>query len=163
MGRPYNTRDFEALLNNILSFFPDAAIGLDVITGFPGEDNSDFQTTLNFISKLSIAYLHIFPFSRRPGTVAYSLPEQVPKQEKNLRAQKLLQLGKQKKEKYKQKLINEKIILRGILEDMENGRGTFLSDHYIRAYTFTNEKAGELLKIIPQQIYRDGLFGTKVE
>jgi hypothetical protein len=74
-----------------------------------------------------------------------------------------LQLGKQKKEKYKQKLINEKIILRGILEDMENGRGTFLSDHYIRAYTFTNEKAGELLKIIPQQIYRDGVFGTKVE
>ncbi len=163
MGRPYNTRDFEALLNNILSFFPDAAIGLDVITGFPGEDNSDFQTTLNFISKLSIAYLHIFPFSRRPGTVAYSLPEQVPKPEKNLRAQKLLQLGKQKKEKYKQKLINEKIILRGILEDMENGRGTFLSDHYIRAYTFTNEKAGELLKIIPQQTYRDGVFGTKVE
>jgi hypothetical protein len=46
---------------------------------------------------------------------------------------------------------------------MENGRGTFLSDHYIRAYTFTNEKAGELLKIIPQQTYRDGVFGTKVE
>jgi hypothetical protein len=74
-----------------------------------------------------------------------------------------LQLGKQKKEKYKQKLINEQIILRGILEGMENGRATFLSDHYIRAYTFAIEKAGELLKIIPQQIYKDGVFGTKVE
>jgi len=46
---------------------------------------------------------------------------------------------------------------------MENGRGTFLSDHYIRAYTFTNKKAGELLKIIPQQLYKDGVFGAKAE
>lgn len=163
MGRPYNSSDFEVLLNHIFSFFPDAAIGLDVITGFPGESSSDFQATLNFIAKLPIAYLHIFPFSCRPGTAAYSLPEQVSKQEKNRRAQRLLQLGKEKKEYYKQKMINEKILLRGILESKENEIGTILSDHYIRAYTSTNKKAGELLKIIPQQLYKDGVFGAKAE
>jgi hypothetical protein len=60
-------------------------------------------------------------------------------------------------------MINEKILLRGILESKENEIGTILSDHYIRAYTSTNKKAGELLKIIPQQLYKDGVFGAKAE
>lgn len=163
MGRPYGTGEFQTLIDNILNYFPDAAIGLDVITGFPGETSSDFQITFDFIDKLPVAYLHIFPFSRRPGTVAFNFSEQIPRQEKNLRVHQLLQLGKQKKEIYKQKLIQEKIILQGILESSENGIGTFLSDHYIRAYTSTKEKAGELIKIIPQQLYKEGVLDIKAE
>ncbi|MCB5258834.1 MAG: tRNA (N(6)-L-threonylcarbamoyladenosine(37)-C(2))-methylthiotransferase MtaB [Candidatus Cloacimonadaceae bacterium] len=163
MGRPYGTGEFQTLIDNILNYFPDAAIGLDVITGFPGETSSDFQITFDFIDKLPVAYLHIFPFSRRPGTVAFNFSEQILRQEKNLRVHQLLQLGKQKKEIYKQKLIQEKIILQGILESSENGIGTFLSDHYIRAYTSTKEKAGELIKIIPQQLYKEGVLDIKAE
>jgi threonylcarbamoyladenosine tRNA methylthiotransferase MtaB len=163
MGRPYGTGEFQTLIDNILNYFPDAAIGLDVITGFPGETSSDFQITFDFIDKLPVAYLHIFPFSRRPGTVAFNFSEQIPRQEKNLRVHQLLQLGKQKKEIYKQKLIQEKIILQGILESSENGIGTFLSDHYIRAHTSTKEKAGELIKIIPQQLYKEGVLDIKAE
>lgn len=157
MGRHYGTEAFSTLISDLLARFPDAAIGLDVIAGFPGETEAEFSHTLAFLEMLGIAYLHAFSFSRRKGTPAYDLPGQIPKNEINHRTNALTDLSARKKELYKQKLIRERIALRGVCESLSHGLGTFLSDHYIRGYAQDPPAAGQICRIVPQTIYRDGL------
>ncbi len=70
MNRPYTAEQYRARVAAILSALPDACIGADVIVGFPGESEGDFEETLRLVSGLGLAYLHVFPFSPRPGTAA---------------------------------------------------------------------------------------------
>ena len=76
---------------------PDAAIGADVIAGFPGETEEDHQATIEFIERLPLTYVHVFSFSSRPGTAAADLREQVPEQVVARRARELRALGEEKK------------------------------------------------------------------
>jgi len=81
--------------------FPTAALGLDVLVGFPGETASDFEATLALVETLPVAYLHVFPFSPRPGTRAHTLPR-LPGREVQRRAQRMRELGQAKKTSYYQ-------------------------------------------------------------
>jgi threonylcarbamoyladenosine tRNA methylthiotransferase MtaB len=97
MNRNYTPAYFEDLVNGLVGAVPHLAIGLDVIGGFPGEDEQAFGNTLNLTERLPIAYLHVFPFSRRKGTAADSLPGQVPSQVIRNRCQALRALGQKKR------------------------------------------------------------------
>src|SRR6202047_2963964 len=74
----------------------DAAIGADIIAGFPGETNVDHNSTLSFIERLPFTYLHVFSFSKRPGTRAADLPDEVPATAIKQRARDLRALGEAK-------------------------------------------------------------------
>ncbi len=74
MGRPYQPGHFRALVMELHRRFPTAALGLDVMVGFPGETAADFEATRTLVETLPVAYLHVFPFSPRPGTQAQTLP-----------------------------------------------------------------------------------------
>jgi threonylcarbamoyladenosine tRNA methylthiotransferase MtaB len=78
------------------STLPDAAIGLDVIVGFPGESDDEFANTVCLIEELPVTHLHVFPFSRRPGTPAAAMPGQLPGPIKKTRAERLRVLGAEK-------------------------------------------------------------------
>ena len=78
MNRHYHTAFFRALLQRAAAAVPDLAIGLDVIAGFPGESEAEFAATCELLQSLPISHLHVFPFSRRPGTPAATLPGQLP-------------------------------------------------------------------------------------
>ncbi len=158
MGRHYDASKFHALIATILQSFPDAAIGLDVIAGFPSETESEFQNTLDLISGLDIAYLHAFTFSRRWGTAAYTMPGQLSNQEKNRRVKLLTALSSQKKQLYIEKLIRDKIPLRGVCESVSNGLATLLSDHFIRAYTDHPSTQGQILTGVPAETCHDGVM-----
>lgn len=97
MNRKYTVEEFSSVVNKIIQFIPDAGIGLDVLVGFPGEDEAMFANTLELIERLPIAYLHVFPYSRRPGTVAEKMPDQVPKAVKDERVARLQELNHKKK------------------------------------------------------------------
>jgi threonylcarbamoyladenosine tRNA methylthiotransferase MtaB len=157
MNRDYGTREVKELLSEIHRLMPHAAIGMDVITGFPGEDEGEFEATRAFLDGLDIAYLHVFSFSRRRGTPADSLPGQVSNQEKKRRAGILTQLGARKKNAYKDRLIAHGVKLRGVSEKLVKGRVTFLSDHYVRVYAKTGFSQGELLQIVPTRKHLDGV------
>jgi threonylcarbamoyladenosine tRNA methylthiotransferase MtaB len=75
MGRPYHPEYFREVVLELHRRFPTAALGLDVLVGFPGETTSDFEATLNLVKTLPVAYLHVFPFSPRPGTPAIPSPD----------------------------------------------------------------------------------------
>jgi threonylcarbamoyladenosine tRNA methylthiotransferase MtaB len=77
MRRPYTARYFQAVVENIRRRLPHAAIGTDVIVGFPGESDMDFAATIHLLDSLPLAYMHVFPYSDRPGTAAAVLTSKV--------------------------------------------------------------------------------------
>jgi threonylcarbamoyladenosine tRNA methylthiotransferase MtaB len=96
MRRRYKTKHFADRISKIKSLMPSAGIGADVIVGFPGESEADFEITRSFIESQELSYLHVFSFSGRPGTVAESLPEMVSHSEKERRSKILTALSESK-------------------------------------------------------------------
>jgi threonylcarbamoyladenosine tRNA methylthiotransferase MtaB len=97
MGRPYSHQDFMALIDHIHELMPDAAIGVDTLIGFPGETEAAFENTYELIAGLPIGYLHVFPFSERPGTPAATLPNKLDSRVIKARAERMRELSHQKR------------------------------------------------------------------
>lgn len=97
MKRRYKRNVFAEKVAYIKQLMPEACIAVDVIAGFPGESEEDFMDTYNFINSLPISYLHVFPYSKRPGTLAFSFPDQLNKACKSERTKRLIELSNQKK------------------------------------------------------------------
>ena len=95
MCRKYNVEDYINKVNKITKILPNISITTDVIVGFPGETDEEFQETYDFIKKVNFAELHVFPFSAREGTKAYSMPDQVKPEVKAARVEKLLKLSEE--------------------------------------------------------------------
>lgn len=95
MHRPYDTARFAELLKEIRSYVPDVAITTDIIVGFPGETEEEFEETLAFARSCGFAKMHIFPYSKRKGTPAEKMPNQVEEQVKQERAARLSELDKE--------------------------------------------------------------------
>ena len=89
MRRRYRAETFRNRIETVRSSMPDAFIGVDVIVGFPGETDEDFRQTYDLLESLAPAYLHVFPFSERPGTPAADMPGRVRDDLKTLRAERL--------------------------------------------------------------------------
>ncbi len=107
MNRHYTTAFFSELVKKIHDAIPQAAIGLDVITGFPGENDEAFERTYGLIDALPVSHLHVFPYSRRPGTPAARMPQQVPPAVAKERAARLRTLGERKLEAFSRNFLGE--------------------------------------------------------
>jgi len=102
MKRKYKRDVFAVRVNKIKSLMPDACIAADVIAGFPGETAEDFDDACRFIESLDITYLHVFTYSRRPGTRATEFEGQVDEKEKHRRSLVLHELSESKKQAFYQ-------------------------------------------------------------
>jgi threonylcarbamoyladenosine tRNA methylthiotransferase MtaB len=96
MRRPYGREAFRTLIERVAAAMPAAAIGLDVIVGFPGETEAEFENTVRLIEELPVTHLHVFPYSKRPGTAAAAMPGHLPGDVKKARAERLRRLGAEK-------------------------------------------------------------------
>lgn len=94
MNRKYTTAEYMDLVNKIRESFPDASITTDVMVGFPNESNEDFEQSLAFVEKVGFSRIHVFPYSKRDGTVAAKRPNQIPDNIKNIRAKKMTDAAK---------------------------------------------------------------------
>jgi threonylcarbamoyladenosine tRNA methylthiotransferase MtaB len=101
MHRWYRSGHYAERVNLIRRLLPDAAIGADVIVGFPGETDADYRATVEFIERLPFTYLHVFSFSERPGTAATSLRDAVPLQTIRERARELRDLAQRKSDAFR--------------------------------------------------------------
>jgi threonylcarbamoyladenosine tRNA methylthiotransferase MtaB len=106
MGRPYHPEHFRDLVMDLHRQFPQAALGLDVLVGFPTETSADFEATRTLVETLPVAYLHVFPFSPRPGTPAQDM-RPLPGEEVQRRAQVMRKLGQNKKEAFYQAQVGQ--------------------------------------------------------
>ena len=87
MNRHYSSVEYEDLCSRLREVFPDVNITTDVMVGFPGETQSDFEISLDFVKHIRFEKVHVFPYSRRPGTLAANMPEQIENVEKQRRAE----------------------------------------------------------------------------
>jgi len=147
MNRPYSTGQFRELIEEIISIKPDIALGSDLIVGLPGESEELFQESFTFIEQLPLAYLHIFPYSRRPRTRAADMPGIPTAAITVKRCSITAGLMMEKRKGYREMLINRKAELSGILECERGNYWTALSDHYIRIYYKNRQGSkGDLIK-----------------
>ena len=107
MNRKYNTAEYKEAVERIRTFFKQPAITTDVIVGFPGETEEEFAQTKQFLSEIHFSKMHIFKYSRRKGTVADRMKEQVPDQIKAVRSDRLLALDEEEEAAYMKQFIGQ--------------------------------------------------------
>ena len=135
MNRDYTSGMFAKLVGNIHKRMPLSCIGVDVMAGFPGEDDPAFENTYKLINDLPISYLHVFPFSPRKGTAAAGFSEQIDHRVIKERAGKLRKLGQRKREAfYRRCLGSEFPVLAEGWESKEKGLIKGLSDNYLKVF-----------------------------
>ncbi|HHE38408.1 MAG TPA: tRNA (N(6)-L-threonylcarbamoyladenosine(37)-C(2))-methylthiotransferase MtaB [Candidatus Cloacimonetes bacterium] len=158
MNRKYSTAEFSNLIRKLHQTIPDLAIGLDVITGLPGETDELFSKTEKFLSELDFTYLHVFSYSNRPGTKAAEMKDQINGKKIKERSNRLIRLSENKTGKYIDKILDKNMKLSGIIESQVNGFWTALSDYYIRIY-FKNKEdlRKKYLKFKPVKKIFDGI------
>lgn len=100
MRRRYTPEEYLKAAAILRKYFPGCALTTDIIAGFPGETDAEMEETVEFVKKANFARIHVFPYSRRSGTVADRLPGQVPEEIKKLRTQKLIEIGNILEENY---------------------------------------------------------------
>ena len=132
MHRPYTSQFYCDRVEAIVRQVPDVAIGSDVLVGFPGETDSAFENTIRLIESLPLAYLHVFPFSRRKGTAAYGFTNQVAPAIIKQRCRRLRQLGHEKKTAFYRKFIGRPLeVLIERAQRSEHGWLRGISHNYI--------------------------------
>ncbi len=108
MNRHYTTEEYLEKCGMLREVFENPALTTDIIVGFPGESEEDFQTTLEFVKKVGFAQIHVFKYSKRAGTVAAKMPNQVDEKEKTKRSEKLIQVGLELTRQYRQGFIGKR-------------------------------------------------------
>jgi len=132
MKRPYTAEHFSARVQEIRERIPDAAIGADVLIGFPGETEKAFESTIRLVEKLPLTYLHVFPFSPRAGTPAAKMPDPVQPQIQKERARRIRKLGDAKRSEFYHSAINKPLeVLIEEKRDPETGWLKGTSSNYI--------------------------------
>ena len=151
MHRWYRTAHYARRVELIREYLPHAAIGADVIAGFPGESEAQHAETLEFIARLSFTYLHVFSYSLRPGTKAAALPNQVPGHVIKRRARELRALGEGKAAAFRESHVGRSLRVLTLRRDPDAPDFTpALSSNYVRvqlpgahdANTFHDVRAG---------------------
>lgn len=116
MNRHYTSKEYYEKCVLLRKYFEHPAITTDVIVGFPGETEEEFETTRKFIEKVGFYETHVFKYSRRNGTKAANMPNQVPEQEKARRSQILLELCRIKKAEFEEQMVGRTVEV--LLEDI---------------------------------------------
>lgn len=159
MRRPYNSRLFRDLVTKIHSRVPDVGVGVDVIVGFPGETEQQFQNTRDLIKSLPLSYLHVFPYSARPGTDAAGYCDQLPAPLIKERAACLRELAEYKKKIFMSKQLGK--ILKVVVEDVEAaGMHQGLSGNYLKVlFPCSQELQREIVQVTALSMTSLGLAG----
>ncbi len=136
MNRPYQPEEFIRVIDYIHAGDPDAGIGSDVIVGFPGETDADFEATKKIINELPFSYLHIFPFSERPGTAAAKMKNKVHDAIITERAAELQEYAARKKNSFIHSRMSQPRTALTIKHKKINGKNytTAITDNYIRVH-----------------------------
>lgn len=119
MRRKYGATDLIVMGDELQAALPDAAIGTDVIAGFPGETDAEFDETVAMLERLPVTYFHVFPYSKRTGTTAAKRTDHLPPQVIRARAQRLRELGAEKRASFARRFVGTRLEVLVEREDAE--------------------------------------------
>jgi len=129
MNRKYTTEEFEEVTKRLRKVYPQVALTTDIIVGFPGETEEEFQKTYQFLEKIAFYKMHIFKYSKRKGTLAANMPNQVPPEKQEERSKALIALSDKQQQTQNKAYIGK--TLEVLLEETENGYTKGHTTNYI--------------------------------
>ena len=145
MNRKYTTVEFERVVERLRNTFPDVALTTDIIVGFPGETEEEFNTTYKYLEKIKFYQMHVFKYSQRKGTRAAIMPNQIQGDEKEKRSHKLIELSNKNEKEFLEKYIGKEML---VLFEQENGEYTKgHSSNYITVKMKKNNIENKIKKV----------------
>lgn len=158
MNRRYTTEEFKAVTKRLRAKFPNAALTTDIIVGFPGETDDEFNTTYEFLKEIAFYKMHIFKYSQRKGTKAAVMPNQVDGKIKEERSKKLIELSNENEYNYNKKYIGKQVEV--LFEERE---GEYLKGHttnyiVVKHKTDKNDLINKIAKVTVSEAKQDCLM-----
>ena len=157
MKRKYNTARYYQSVELLRKFFPECAVTTDMIVAFPGETEEEFAESLAFIRKCAFADMHIFPYSRRPGTPADKMPGQHNNATKEARSRAAIALAEEMSRAYREGFVGR--TLEVLFEEREGEFYTGHAPNYIKVYARGENLHNEIRTVTVLEVYRDGVIG----
>ncbi|MBI4304518.1 MAG: tRNA (N(6)-L-threonylcarbamoyladenosine(37)-C(2))-methylthiotransferase MtaB [Chloroflexi bacterium] len=147
MNRRYSAKEYQEALSLIRNRVPDTAITTDIIVGFPGETDAEFEESYETCRKSEFARIHVFTYSPRQGTAAARMPQQVPDNIKRQRSQRMLALAAESAERFRQRFVGK---LLPVLWEQQNSDGLWagFTDNYIKVETRSNQDLTNKLELV---------------
>ncbi len=166
MARRYNTARYREIITTARRLIPGVAISTDIITGFPGESDEDFELTYQFARELHFAKAHIFRFSPRQGTPAARMKGQVRDEVKKARSERLLALNELDARNFRQQFLGETVEV--LIEGRKHGRWEGLTDNYLRVELEQmpdppdHNWQNTIIRARLERLVEDGILGTLI-
>ncbi|WP_127717992.1 tRNA (N(6)-L-threonylcarbamoyladenosine(37)-C(2))-methylthiotransferase MtaB [Halobacteriovorax sp. HLS] len=163
MRRKYTVADYKKVIDKIITAFPDAGIGADLICGFPGETNEQFQNTYNLVKELPITHFHVFPYSKRKGTTASKMDNHIHNATKKDRVNSLIHLGEAKLSMFSEDQVGTKS---NVLFERRNKDGLYTgyTTNYVKVFVDTSEELKNTVRTVYLKEYKNGkLFAELVQ
>jgi threonylcarbamoyladenosine tRNA methylthiotransferase MtaB len=158
MKRRYTAADYQRAVSRIREMVPEAAITTDIIVGFPGETEAEFEESFDFCRQMEFARIHVFPYSPRRETEAARMPRQVGDKVKKQRCQKMLALAEESARNFRQRFLGRTMTV--LWEKQSGGTWSGLTDNYIKVYTKSSEDlTNKLMPVRLAEVRGDGVWG----
>lgn len=138
MNRHYSAEDFEKAANLLRENIPDVSLTTDIMVGFPGETEEEFEKSYNFCKKIGFMQMHVFKYSVREGTKAADMTDQVPENIKDIRSEKMLALSKEMHKNFRDKYIGKKMTVL-VEEKTSSGKYHGTLPNYLDVYISSEE------------------------
>ncbi len=161
MKRKYTTEEYMESLERLRNAFPGCAITTDMIVGFPGETEEEFEKSLSFIRQCQFADMHIFPYSRRPGTPAAEMPGQLPNAVKEARSHRAIAVAQDMSRCYHQELLGTTQAV--LVEGMEGEHSVGHAMNYVKIYIPGAYPRNEIQTVAVKSLYGDGVTGEVIQ
>ena len=161
MKRKYTTEEYMESLERLRNAFPGCAITTDMIVGFPGETEEEFEKSLSFIRQCRFADMHIFPYSRRPGTPAAEMPGQLPNAVKEERSRRAIAVAQDMSRCYHRELLGTTQAV--LVEGMEGEHSVGHAMNYVKIYIPGAYPRNEIQTVAVKSLYGDGVTGEVIQ
>ena len=160
MKRKYDTARYLESVQLLNLHFPGCAVTTDMIVAFPGETEEEFAASLAFIRKCAFADMHIFPYSRRPGTPADKMSGQLNNAVKEERSRAAIAVAEEMSNTYRKALINTRLPV--LFEEKDGAYYTGHTPNYIKVYAEGEQLHNQIREVTVTELYRDGVLGVLV-
>ena len=159
MNRKYSCEEFFKVTEILRKYFKDVNLTTDIIVGFPGETNEEFEKTYEFLSKIKFYKMHVFKYSPREGTLAAKMTNQIDGNVKEERSQKLIELSNRNEKEYNEKYIGKKVEV--LFEEEKDGLWSGYTRNYVRVFAKSNENLENVIREVKvKELLGTGLLGT---
>ena len=161
MKRKYDTARYYESIELLRRYFPGCALTTDMIVAFPGETEEEYAESLAFIQKCAFAEMHIFPYSRRPGTPADKMPGQHPNAVKSERSRRAIAIAEEMTARYRASLVGT--VQQVLFEEPSEGYFTGHAPNYVKIYAEGHDLHNEVRNVRITEVFRDGVLGEILE